>query len=63
MLNVSLIELKAIAKIRGISGYESMSEDELLSTLKASESLKESEMRIKKKNLRNQGIEPKKFMK
>ena len=34
-LNPSLIELKAIAKIKGIKGYESMSEDKLLSALKA----------------------------
>ena len=31
MLNLSLKELKAIANIRGIKGYKSMSEDELLS--------------------------------
>ena len=43
MLNLSPKELKAIAKIRGIKGYKSMSEDILLSALKASESLKESE--------------------
>ena len=45
MLNLSLEELNAIAKIRGIRGYESMSGDIeywLLSALKASESLKES---------------------
>ena len=43
MLNLSPKELKAIAKIRGIKGYKSMSEDRLLSALKISESLKESE--------------------
>ena len=43
MLNLSPNELKANAKIRGIKGYKSMSEDRLLSVLKASESLKESE--------------------
>ena len=37
MLNLSLIELKAVANIRDIKGYENMSKDELLSTLKASE--------------------------
>ena len=42
MLNLSPKELKAIAKIRGIKSYKSMSEDRLLSALKASESLKES---------------------
>ena len=40
MLNLSPKELKASAKIRGIKGYKSMSEDRLLSALKASESLK-----------------------
>ena len=43
MLNLSPRELKAIARIRGIKGYKSMSEDRVLSALKASESLKESE--------------------
>ena len=38
--NLSLKELKAIADIRGIRGYESMSEDRLLSDLKASKSVK-----------------------
>ena len=46
-LNPSLEELKEIAKLlakkRGIKGYQSMPEDKLLSALKASESLKESE--------------------
>ena len=41
MLNLSLKALKAIAKIRGIEGFKSMSEDRLLSALKALESLKE----------------------
>ena len=43
MLNLSPKEVKAIAKIRGIKGYKSMSEDRLLSALKASESLEESQ--------------------
>ena len=43
MLNLSPKELKTIAKIRSITGYKSMSEDRLLSALKSSESLKESE--------------------
>ena len=43
MVNLSLNESKLVAKFRGIKGYKSMSEDELLSTLNASDSLKESE--------------------
>ena len=40
MLNLSLNELKLIAKSRAIKGYSSMSEDKLLSALNSSESLK-----------------------
>ena len=43
MLNLSLNELKLIAKSRGIKCYKSISEDRLLSALNASESVKESE--------------------
>ena len=43
MLNLSLSELKLIAKSRGIKCYKSISEDRLLSVLNASESVKESE--------------------
>ena len=43
MLNLSPKELKVIAKMRGIKGYKSMSEDRLLSAVKTSESLTESE--------------------
>ena len=43
MLNLSPKELKVISKMRGIKDYKSMSEDRLLSAIKASESLKESE--------------------
>ena len=43
MLNLSPKELKAIAKIRGIKGYKSMSEDELLSGLISSKPEKKSE--------------------
>ena len=42
MLNISSKELKAIAKIRGIKGYKSMSEDE---TIKCSYSIKTSKKR------------------
>ena len=40
MVKPSLNKLKIIAKIRDIKGYESMSEDKLLSALNASESVK-----------------------
>ena len=35
MVNLSLNELKTIAKFRGIKGFKSISEDELLSALNA----------------------------
>ena len=44
--NAKSKELKTIAKIRDIKGYKSMSEDRLLSALKVSESLKESEKNL-----------------
>ena len=40
MVNLSLNELRLAAKIRGIKGYESMSEDKLLSALNVSELIK-----------------------
>ena len=43
MVNLSLNKLKTIAKIRGIKGYKSMSEERLLSILNESKSAKESE--------------------
>ena len=43
MLNLSPKELKAVAKIRGIKGYKSLSEDELLTSLTLSKSLKKDE--------------------
>ena len=43
MLNLSTKELKAIAKIRSIKGYKSMSEDELLGALTSSKPVKKGE--------------------
>ena len=43
MLNLSTKELKAIAKIRDIKGYKSMSEDELLGALTSSKPVREGE--------------------
>ena len=40
MLNLSLNELKLIAKGRGIKGYKSMSKERLLSALNESKSVK-----------------------
>ena len=40
MLNLSTKELKAITKIRGIKGYKSMPEDELLSALNSSKPIR-----------------------
>ena len=40
-MDLSTKELKAIAKIRGIKGYKSMSEEELLSALTSSKPVKE----------------------
>ena len=44
MLNVSLDKLKTVAKIRGIKGYKSMSEERLLNSINELESMKESEI-------------------
>ena len=52
MLNLSPRKLKAISRIRGIKNYKSMSEDRLLSDLKTSESLKESEKNFDKPRLK-----------
>ena len=40
MLNLSTKELKEVAKMRGIKGYKSMSEDELLSAVTSSKPVK-----------------------
>ena len=44
VLNVSLDKLNAIAKIRGIKGYKSTSEERLLNSINELESMKESEI-------------------
>ena len=41
-LELSLEELKAIAKIRGITGYKSMSEGELLNAINLSKPVKQN---------------------
>ena len=43
MLKLSLNELKQIAKMRGIKGYKSMSQERLKSSINELEPLKESE--------------------
>ena len=43
MLNLSPKELTAVAKIRGIKGYKSMSEDELLAALTSSKPVRQGE--------------------
>ena len=43
MVNLSLNELKLVAKFRGIRGFKSMSEVKLLSALNTPNSLEESE--------------------
>ena len=43
MLKRSLNELKKIAKMRGIKGYKSMSEERLISSINESEPVKEKE--------------------
>ena len=57
MLNLTLKELKAVAKFRGIKVYESLSEDELLDALNLSK-INFAEPRIEniRKNLMNQSI-------
>ena len=50
-LNLSLKEFKVVAKERDIKGYESLSEDKLLSALKVSELLKEKKR--SEKSLKN----------
>ena len=47
-MDLSTKELKAIAKIRGIKGYKSMSEDELLSALTSSKPVKKDKKPKKK---------------
>ena len=46
-LGLSLQDLKAIAKVRDIKGYESMSEGELLSVITPSKKAKEKRKKVK----------------
>ena len=63
-LELSLEELKAIAKIRGIKGYKSISDGDLLNALNLSKPVKKgkkpktnfSKARTEKQNLMNQDI-------
>ena len=50
MVELSPKELKAVAKIRGIKGYKSMSEDEPLYALISSKPVKKGEKPKKTKN-------------
>ena len=43
MINLSPKELKAVAKIRGIKGFKSMSKDELLGVLISSNPVRKAE--------------------
>ena len=45
MLNLSLNELKLVAKKRGIKGYKSMSKERLLSALSESESVESKRLK------------------
>ena len=49
-LGLSLADLKAIAKVRDIKGYESMSEGELLSAITPSKKKKKQKEQKKLKN-------------
>ena len=55
MLNLSRKELKAIAKIKGIKGYSSMSEDDLLRAITSSKPVKKGKK--PKTNFYKAGIE------
>ena len=53
-MDLSTKDLKAIAKIRGIKCYKSMSEDELLSSLTSSKPVKKGKKPVKKVKNQNQ---------
>ena len=46
-LGLSLVDLKGIAEVRGIKGYESMSEGELLSTITPSKKKQKKQKKLK----------------
>ena len=47
-LGLTLEDLKAVAKVTGIKGYESMSEDELLSLINPSKKAKKAKKQKKR---------------
>ena len=51
ILNLSLKELKLIAKNRGVKDYKRMSRDELLRILNASKPIKKNYFQLKKNSL------------
>ena len=58
MLNLSDYELRLVAKIRGIKGYKSMSQDDLTEILSEPKtSLSEERIKTSKKSLISYGID------
>ena len=64
MLNLSINELKLIAKSRDIKGYKSMSENRLSSALNGSESVKKSKKNfVDTKSTRNEDYDADEILK